>query len=144
MRGGSFRDTTMGLTNRLLAFIAAVLVAVLVLLAVGVAKANAGDRLVLGPKRLSSNTSAYGVGCGGGYTMANGGRVFFGAVASNYLRRNTLIRFERRIYGRRYFRVLDTGGPTIGIDIWMPSCSQAIRFGRHAERYRIVVRRIKR
>ena len=55
-------------------------------------------------------------------TTASGERVKFGNVANNTLPFGTWIELvrPRRIYGRRYYRVNDTGGNAFFIDIYMP------------------------
>jgi hypothetical protein len=62
-------------------------------------------------------------------------------VASNTIPLGSTIEFvhPRRVFGRRYFKVLDTGGPGFLTDIWVPSCSQAIQFGRR----QVVVRTVR-
>jgi hypothetical protein len=52
-----------------------------------------------------------------GTITASGQRVRFGVVASNFIPLHTLLRFDKPIHGRRFFRVLDTGAP---FDVWLP------------------------
>lgn len=70
--------------------------------------------------------------------MANGQKVHSGAIAADprVLRRNTVV----TIVGRGTYVVKDTGGAIKGnrIDIWMPSCADAKKFGR--QKVTIIVR----
>lgn len=93
----------------------------------------------LGPIRTQWGATAYSP-CSSGSVMADGHRVRWGAVASNTLPMHAVLRFERRLNGRRFFRVQDRGGAIMRLDIFMPSCSGAIMFGRRTIRYRRVYR----
>jgi 3D (Asp-Asp-Asp) domain-containing protein len=93
----------------------------------------------LGPVRVEPNASAYCPGSSG-TTMADGHSVYFGAIASAYLPMHTLIRTTRPIRGRTLWRVRDRGGAQMRMDFWLPSCGEAIRFGRRAVSYRVVSR----
>jgi 3D (Asp-Asp-Asp) domain-containing protein len=93
----------------------------------------------LGPVRVEPNASAYCPGSSG-TTMADGRHVYFGAIASAYLPMHTLIRVRHAIDGRHFFRVRDRGGASMRMDIWLPSCSEAVRFGRRAVRFQVVGR----
>lgn len=92
----------------------------------------------LGPVQAETNASAYCPGSSG-TRMADGHHVYLGAIASAYLPMHTLIRTTRRIHGRHWFRVRDRGGPAMRMDFWLPSCGEAIRFGRRTVRYRVAV-----
>jgi 3D (Asp-Asp-Asp) domain-containing protein len=91
----------------------------------------------LGPVQAVHGASAYAPCSSGGIT-ADGHRPYTGVIASNTLPMHTLIRTRRRIFGRHFFRVRDTGSSLMSMDFWTPSCSQAIRFGRRTVRYRVV------
>lgn len=72
--------------------------------------------------------------------MANGQGVHQGAIAADprILPLGTVVYIE----GMGTFTVKDTGGAIKGnrIDIWMPSHSQAIKFGRRTVRLRVLNR----
>lgn len=81
--------------------------------------------------------------CDGSSTKtADSGHVYFGQVASNTLPMHSWIETvsPRRIAGRRFFRVTDTGGPGFLIDIYAPYCSWADAWGRRT----VTVRRVTR
>jgi hypothetical protein len=106
--------------------------------------AQAGDRLVLGPRVVHHKVTSYCL-LGG---MRYGRYVYHGAVASNTLPAKALIRMERRIRipgqrARRYFRVEDTGAAGLGLDLWSPSCSWSRDWGVRTRTYRRVVRRLR-
>lgn len=92
----------------------------------------------LGPVRVEPNATAYGVGCGGGETTSDGSHVRLGIIASNKLPNGTLLRFRHAVHGRHYFGVHDSGSPGMQLDVWLPSCGEAIRFGRRAVRFQVV------
>lgn len=91
----------------------------------------------LGPVQTEPNASAYCPGSSGS-VMADGHVVYWGAVASAYLPMHTLIRLTHPLHGRTLFRVRDRGGAVMKLDFWMPSCTDAIRFGRRTVRFRVV------
>jgi len=70
--------------------------------------------------------------------MADGTYVRWGSVAMNRHPLGTLIWLTRPVNGRRYFRVRDRIGYGSELDIWMPSCSDARRYGRRVRYYRVV------
>lgn len=74
-------------------------------------------------------SSAY-TPCSAGQIMANGQRVYDGAVASTVLKRGTKWRVVEGPTAGRTYTVADTGGPRATFDIWMPSCPAAIQYGR--------------
>jgi 3D (Asp-Asp-Asp) domain-containing protein len=78
--------------------------------------------------------------CSSGSVMADGHRTYFGfgAVASNDLRMHTLIRMRHPIHGRTLFRVRDRIGYGTQLDVFMPSCRDAVRFGRRRLSFRVV------
>lgn len=87
--------------------------------------------------------------------MADGHRVYPGAVASNRHPLGTLLRLDHRIrfhddhfVGRdlvkgplrwhRYLRVRDRIGWGSDLDIWMGRCGDMNNWGRHTVTYRVV------
>lgn len=104
---------------------------------VGVAIATLAAAAHLGPVQVETGATAYSP-CSSGRITADGSVVRWGIVASNRLPMHTLLRFERRLHGRRYFRVRDRGSSIMRLDIFMPSCRDAIDFGRRTIRYRVV------
>jgi hypothetical protein len=66
-----------------------------------------------------------------------------GIVASNDFPLYTWVELvrPRRVLGRRYWQILDTGGPGFLVDFWSPSCSWATSvWGRRTVRLRAVPR----
>lgn len=106
------------------------------LLAAKVALLATAAHAHLGPTQVVTATS-YSP-CSSGSVMADGHRTYFGAVASNRHPLGTLLRFTHTLYGRRYFRVRDRIGHGTELDVWQPSCSGAIAFGRRRIAYRVV------
>lgn len=80
----------------------------------------------------TGDATSYHACDGSSRQTADGGRVYFGQVASNTIRMHSWIETisPRRIAGRRFFRVTDTGGPGFLIDIYAPWCSWANAWGR--------------
>ena len=109
--------------------------AALVWLAIFVAVASAHR---YGPLYSASST-AYSP-CSSGSTMADGTPTYWGAVASNRHPLGTLIRTRRPIHGKRWFRIRDRIGYGSDLDVFMPSCGDAIRYGRRTVRYRVTGR----
>lgn len=99
---------------------------------------------------LTTPTAAYGHGyhtrsgsatsyCDRGLT-ASGQDTRPGIVASNDLPLESWVELisPRRVLGRRYWQVQDTGGPGFVLDFWSASCSWAQDWGRRNVRYRTV------
>jgi 3D (Asp-Asp-Asp) domain-containing protein len=88
---------------------------------------------------ITASVTAYSP-CSSGSVMANGHPTSWGSVAVNGLRLGTRIRFRRPIHGRRRFVVRDRGAmpDPWAVDVWMPSCGEAVRFGRHRRAYVVV------
>jgi 3D (Asp-Asp-Asp) domain-containing protein len=103
--------------------------------------AKAADQPVkkrkLGP-RVTVQATAYAPCSSGGRTR-DGSVPYWGVVASNRHRLGTLLRMDHLVNGRRYFRVRDTGGASMQLDVWMASCSAAVQFGRRRVSYRPVL-----
>jgi 3D (Asp-Asp-Asp) domain-containing protein len=110
--------------------------AVTVLAATGMTGTAEAHRL--GPLQVENGATAYST-CSSGTQTADGSAVRWGIVASNRLPMHALLRFEHLLHGRRYFRVRDTGSAIMRLDIFMPSCRDAINFGRRRIAYRVVV-----
>jgi 3D (Asp-Asp-Asp) domain-containing protein len=91
----------------------------------------------LGPLQVERHATAYSP-CSSGSHMRDGRHTFFGAVASNKLPMHTLLRFRRAFHGRHYFRVHDTGSAGMQLDVFLPDCGEAKRFGVRTIRYRVV------
>jgi 3D (Asp-Asp-Asp) domain-containing protein len=89
------------------------------------------------PETVHASSTAYSP-CSSGSTMADGTRTRWGSVASNWHALGTRIRLTRPILGRRLFIVRDRIGHGTQLDIWMPSCSGAVRYGRRAVSYVVV------
>lgn len=96
------------------------------------------------PRTYTVTSTAYTTDCGsgGGTVTASGYRVRFGQVANNFLPFGTKLRLmhPRSIRGRRHFYVRDRIGWGSELDFWMPSCRQAIRWGRRTVKFRVVPR----
>jgi 3D (Asp-Asp-Asp) domain-containing protein len=88
---------------------------------------------------ITASVTAYSP-CSSGSVMANGEHTHWGSVAVNGLRLGTRIRFRHPVRGRRVFTVRDRGGMRghLDVDVFMPSCSAAVRFGRHRRAYAVV------
>jgi 3D (Asp-Asp-Asp) domain-containing protein len=76
--------------------------------------------------------------CSSGTVMADGTHTRWGSVASNHLRMHTRIRFTRPIHGRHIFTVRDRGSAGMQLDVFMPSCRDAVRFGRQRRAFRVI------
>ena len=82
--------------------------------------------------------------CDGSTTMTASGRTAsVGVVANNWLRLGTWIQMQqpKTVMGRRFFRVLDRGGPGFALDFWAFSCGWMNRWGRRTVTFRVVPRR---
>lgn len=92
---------------------------------------------------VSGSSTAYHA-CDGSTTMTASGRtVRVGYVANNSLPFGTWIemRSPRLVMGRRYFKVMDRGGPGFVLDFWAPSCSWMSSWGRRYVRFRVLAKR---
>jgi 3D (Asp-Asp-Asp) domain-containing protein len=91
---------------------------------------------------LSGSATAYHT-CDGSTTQtASGQTVRVGFVAANNLPLGTWVemRSPRRVMNRRWFRVMDTGGPGFALDFYAESCAWMNSFGRRHVTYRVVPR----
>jgi 3D (Asp-Asp-Asp) domain-containing protein len=73
-----------------------------------------------------------------GTITASGERVRVGIVAQNTLRFGTLIRLDHPAFGRRYYRVEDRVGSGSDLDIFNPSESACLQYGRRRVGYTVV------
>lgn len=96
---------------------------------------------LLAAATITATSTAYSP-CSSGSIMSDGTRTRFGSVASNWHPLHTRIRLSRPVLGRRVFVVRDRiGDPRSSqLDIWMSSCSAAIRYGRRQVKYRVIGR----
>lgn len=81
--------------------------------------------------------------CDGSTTQtASGKTVRIGYVAHNSLPFGTWIemRKPRLVMGRRWFLVMDRGGPGFALDFWMP-CATMNSWGRRTVSFRVLGRR---
>jgi len=81
---------------------------------------------------MGGSSTAY-ASCDGSTTQtASGKTVRVGYVANNSLRLGTWVEMvkPRRVMNRRYFIVMDRGGPGFALDFWTPSCSWMNNWGR--------------
>lgn len=86
-------------------------------------------------RSMSVTSTAYSVGCGGGWTMANGDKVHVGAIAMNGIRFGTRVRVTRSPTGLRWHTVEDRHAPgSTGLDFWVRSCWLARAWGRRVVR----------
>ncbi len=69
--------------------------------------------------------------------MADGTFVRQGSVASNEYKLGTKLTIRRSPSGRRHFVVRDRIGYGSRLDIWTPSCTAAIRWGRRMVSVRV-------
>jgi 3D (Asp-Asp-Asp) domain-containing protein len=69
--------------------------------------------------------------------MADGSHVRFGSVAMNALPLGTRITLRPGMYGRTRFTVRDRYGYGTQLDIWTPSCWDALRYGHRLQRVRV-------
>jgi 3D (Asp-Asp-Asp) domain-containing protein len=85
---------------------------------------------------IAATATAYSP-CSSGATMADGTHTRWGSVANNQLPLGTRIRLARPVHGRRVFTVRDRGGMRgwNAVDIFMPDCRAAVRYGRRAIRF---------
>ena len=91
---------------------------------------------------ITGSSTAYHF-CDGSTTMTASGRtVQVGYVANNSLALGTWIemRRPRLVMNRRYFRVMDRGGPGFVLDFWAPSCGWMNTWGRRSVSFRAVPR----
>lgn len=92
---------------------------------------------------LSGSSTAYS-SCDGSTTMTASGRtVQVGYVANNTLALGTWIemRRPRTVMNRRWFRVMDRGGPGFVLDFWTPDCSWMNAWGRRPVSFKVLTRR---
>lgn len=91
---------------------------------------------------ITGSSTAYH-SCDGSTTMTASGRtVQVGYVANNSLALGTWIemRRPRLVMNRRWFRVMDRGGPGFVLDFWAPSCGWMNTWGRRSVSFRAVPR----
>ena len=91
---------------------------------------------------ISGSSTAYH-SCDGSTTVtASGAGVQVGYVANNTLALGTWIEMKRprTVMSRRYFRVMDRGGPGFVLDFWAPSCEWMNSWGRRSVSFRVVPR----
>ena len=89
---------------------------------------------------ITGSSTAYH-SCDGSTTQTASGRtVQVGYVANNSLRIGTWIemRRPRLVMGRRWFKVMDRGGPGFVLDFWAPSCAWMNSWGRRSVSFRSV------
>lgn len=67
-------------------------------------------------------------------TMANGSYTRTASAANNYLRLGTRIYVRPAVLGRHRWVVRDRIGWGTELDFWMPSCGQAVSYGRRIVR----------
>jgi len=67
-----------------------------------------------------------------GSITASGSPVFLGEVANNFLPLGTRIRFDRPVFGRRDYIVLDRIGWGSQLDIYNPSEATCMMYGRES------------
>jgi len=98
-------------------------------------------------RHLTVSSTAYSP-CSSGSMMANGRHVRWGAVANNMLPLGTRIRLDRpisahrpdgRLVHRRWFTVADRIGWGTELDVWMPSCADAVAYGSRTVGFRVAV-----
>ena len=105
-----------------------------------------GVLVVAGPAQAtlySGSATAYST-CDGSTTQtASGHTVRVGYVANNQLALGTWIemRSPRLVMGRRYFRVMDRGGPGFVLDFWTPDCAWMNSWGRRYVTFRALTSR---
>lgn len=68
-------------------------------------------------------------------TMANGQKVRAGSVAMNGVPLGTKITVRSSPTGRKHWVVRDRIGHGTQLDFWVPTCGQAIRWGRRNVRW---------
>ena len=91
---------------------------------------------------LSGSATAYHT-CDGSTTQtASGQTVQVGFVAANNLALGTWVemRSPRRVMNRRWFKVMDRGGPGFALDFYAESCAWMNSFGRRNVSYSVVPR----
>lgn len=92
---------------------------------------------------ISGSSTAYHF-CDGSTTItASGRQVQVGYVANNSLRIGTWVemRRPRKVMGRRYFRVMDRGGPGFVLDFWAPDCGWMNSWGRRQVTFKVLTNR---
>lgn len=92
---------------------------------------------------LSGSATAYS-SCDGSTTMTASGRtVQVGFVANNTLPIGTWIEMRRpsTVMNRRWFRVMDRGGPGFVLDFWTPDCSWMNAWGRRSVSFKVLTRK---
>lgn len=77
--------------------------------------------------------------CQGGIT-ASGVNAYWGEVANNFLPLTTLIKFDHPYLGKSYFRIMDHIGYGSQLDVFQPSCTSALDYGRREIGFRVVLR----
>ena len=89
---------------------------------------------------LSGSATAYHT-CDGSTTQtASGQSVRVGFVAANNLPLGTWVemRSPKRVMNRRWFKVMDRGGPGFALDFYAESCAWMNLFGRRHVSYSVV------
>jgi len=76
--------------------------------------------------------------CSSGTITASGKHTYFGEVAMNTLPLGTRIQIRPAAFGRSTFTVEDRIGSGSELDIYQPSCTAAIDYGRRAEHVRVL------
>jgi 3D (Asp-Asp-Asp) domain-containing protein len=92
---------------------------------------------------ISGSSTAYHF-CDGSTTMTASGRtVQIGYVANNSLPLGSWVEMKRPrlVMNRRYFKVMDRGGPGFVLDFWAPSCEWMNSWGRRSVSFRAVPRK---
>jgi 3D (Asp-Asp-Asp) domain-containing protein len=82
--------------------------------------------------------------CDGSTTMtASGRQVQLGYVANNFLPLGTWIEMVKpsKVQGRKFYRVMDRGGPSFSLDFWTNDCAWMHDWGRRTVTYRTVPKR---
>jgi 3D (Asp-Asp-Asp) domain-containing protein len=73
-----------------------------------------------------------------GAITASGGHVYIGEVANNFLPFGTRILLDRPVFGRRMFTVEDRIGSGSELDIYNPSETACVDYGRHTIGFRVI------
>jgi len=92
---------------------------------------------------ISGSSTAYHF-CDGSTTItASGRQVQVGYVANNSLPMGTWIEMQRprTVMGRRWFRVMDRGGPGFVLDFWAPDCGWMNAWGRRPVTFKVLTRK---
>lgn len=90
-------------------------------------------------REITASSTAY-TPCSSGTMTANGHKVRWGIVASNWHPFGTRIRLSRPVRGLSVFVVDDRIGHGTDLDIFFPNCRDGINYGRQVIRYRVVGR----